>query len=136
MKKSRITSIQFPQTCINSILQSTYCTFDQTEMSGRDLNSWVRAGRGSLRPPITGYQNTIQSECIQNATFLGPAVTVVSTGNVYQGGLSYGSNRVFKNLVNKNKKKQNKQEDTKNSDIIFKLVKKNINKNSGVKKLD
>ena len=74
--------------------------------------------------------------CAQSVAFLGPAVTVVSTGNVYQGGLSYGSNRVFKNLVNKNKKKQNKQEDTKNSDIIFKLVKKNINKNSGVKKLD
>ena len=30
--------------------------------------------------------------CIQNSALFGPAVTVASSGNIYQAGLSYGSN--------------------------------------------
>tara|TARA_B110000971_G_C19510450_1_gene277216 strand:+ start:124 stop:447 length:324 start_codon:yes stop_codon:yes gene_type:complete len=81
--------------------------------------------------------------CIQNTAFLGPAITVVSTGNVYQAGLSYGSSKVItkisgktpveniKSLLEKNK---DEEDDKKNANDFFKIVKK-INKNSGVKNL-
>ena len=39
--------------------------------------------------------------CLQNTAFLGPAVTVASTGNVYQAGLSYGSSQVIKKMTGK-----------------------------------
>ena len=53
--------------------------------------------------------------CVQNATLLGPAYTFISTGNVYQTGLSYGSNQVIKKVTKKKKiedvKKKNFQEE-------------------------
>ena len=81
--------------------------------------------------------------CVQNTAFLGPALTVASTGNVYQAGLSYGSSKVItkisgktpveniKSLLEKNK---DEEDDKKNANDFFKIVKK-INKNSGVKNL-
>ena len=33
--------------------------------------------------------------CAQNVALLGPAYTMVSSGNVYQAGLTYGSNEVI-----------------------------------------
>ena len=39
--------------------------------------------------------------CVQSSAFLGPAVTVASTGNVYQAGLSYGSNVAIKKITGK-----------------------------------
>ena len=39
--------------------------------------------------------------CLQNTAFLGPAVTVASTGNVYQAGLSYGSSQAIKKMTGK-----------------------------------
>ena len=39
--------------------------------------------------------------CLQNTAFLGPAVTVASTGNVYQAGLSYGSSHAIKKMTGK-----------------------------------
>tara|TARA_B100000767_G_scaffold254217_1_gene259422 strand:- start:210 stop:419 length:210 start_codon:yes stop_codon:yes gene_type:complete len=39
--------------------------------------------------------------CLQNTAFLGPAVTVASTGSVYHAGLSYGSNIVITNMTGK-----------------------------------
>ena len=39
--------------------------------------------------------------CIQNTAFLGPAYTLGSTGNVYQAGLSYGSNVAVKRVTGK-----------------------------------
>ena len=41
------------------------------------------------------------SGCIQGTAFLGPAVTVASTGNVYQPGLSYGSSKAIKKITGK-----------------------------------
>jgi hypothetical protein len=39
--------------------------------------------------------------CLQNSAFLGPAVTVAGTGNIYQAGLSYGSNQVITKITGK-----------------------------------
>jgi len=39
--------------------------------------------------------------CVQSSAFLGPAVTVASTGNIYQAGLSYGSNVAIKKITGK-----------------------------------
>ena len=39
--------------------------------------------------------------CLQNTAFLGSAVTVASTGNIYQAGLSYGSSHAIKKMTGK-----------------------------------
>ena len=39
--------------------------------------------------------------CVQGTAFLGPAVAVASSGNIYQAGLSYGSNLAIKNITGK-----------------------------------
>ena len=39
--------------------------------------------------------------CVQSTAFLGPAYTLVSTGNIYQAGLSYGSGEVIKKTTGK-----------------------------------
>ena len=39
--------------------------------------------------------------CIQSTALLGPVYTLVSTGNVYQAGLSYGSNQAIKRATGK-----------------------------------
>ncbi len=39
--------------------------------------------------------------CVQSTAFFGPAITVASTGNVYQAGLSYGSNVAIKKITGK-----------------------------------
>ena len=39
--------------------------------------------------------------CVQNTAFLGPAITVASTGNIYQAGLSYGSSKTIKKMTGK-----------------------------------
>jgi hypothetical protein len=73
--------------------------------------------------------------CVQNTALLGPAVTVASTGNVYQAGLSYGSSKALakitgrtakeniKNFTNLKKKKSKEEE---NYDEFFMLVKNRI----------
>ena len=66
--------------------------------------------------------------CLQNTAFLGPAVTVASTGNIAQAGLSYSSNLAIKKITGKtpieNVKKILKP---KTSDSEFqKMVKKRI----------
>ena len=83
--------------------------------------------------------------CIQNATFLGPAVTVVSTGSVSQAGLSYGTSKAVKKisgktplenittLLQKNKDKD-KEDENKNVTDFFNVVNK-ISKKSGIKNL-
>ena len=35
--------------------------------------------------------------CVETTAFLGPAITGMSTGSVYEAGLSYGANSVVKN---------------------------------------
>ena len=39
--------------------------------------------------------------CMQSTALLGPAYTLVSTGNVYQAGLTYGSNQAIKRATGK-----------------------------------
>ena len=39
--------------------------------------------------------------CVQSAALLGPAYTLASTGNIYQAGLSYGSNQAVKKVTGK-----------------------------------
>tara|TARA_B110000261_G_scaffold139552_1_gene159048 strand:+ start:658 stop:939 length:282 start_codon:yes stop_codon:yes gene_type:complete len=43
----------------------------------------------------------IFSGCLQSSAFFGPVITVASTGNIYQAGLSYGSNIAVQNLTGK-----------------------------------
>ena len=56
--------------------------------------------------------------CVQNTALLGPVYTLATTGNIYQAGLSYGSNQAVKKITGKspseniqslveNKKKKN-----------------------------
>ena len=81
--------------------------------------------------------------CVQNTAFLGPAITVASTGNVYQAGLSYGSGKAITKLTGKNTmenvknfldKDKDKKTDTEKANEFFKIVKK-INKSSSIKNL-
>ena len=37
------------------------------------------------------------SGCLQTTALLGPGLTVVTTGNVFQAGLQYGTNTAIKN---------------------------------------
>jgi len=73
--------------------------------------------------------------CVQSTAFLGPAVTIASSGNVYQAGLSYGSNLAVKKISGKSTV-QNIQEiliPKKNDNKTISLVKKKIVKASGTK---
>ena len=40
--------------------------------------------------------------CVQNTALIGPAITVATTGNVYQAGITYGTNEAFKRETGKN----------------------------------
>ena len=73
--------------------------------------------------------------CVQSTAFLGPAVTIASSGNVYQAGLSYGSNLAVQKISGKSTI-QNIQEiliPKKNDNKTISLVKKKIVKASGTK---
>ena len=73
--------------------------------------------------------------CVQSTAFLGPAVTIASSGNVYQAGLSYGSNLAVQKISGKSTV-QNIQEiliPKKNDNKTISLVKKKIVKASGTK---
>jgi hypothetical protein len=39
--------------------------------------------------------------CVQSAAFLGPAITVATTGNLYQGGIQYGTSKAIKKETGK-----------------------------------
>ena len=41
------------------------------------------------------------NSCIDATAFLGPAITVGTSGNVYQAGLSYGSNQLIRETTGK-----------------------------------
>lgn len=41
------------------------------------------------------------SGCIESTALLGPAITVSSTGNVYQASLSYASNKIIYDITGK-----------------------------------
>ena len=84
---------------------------------------------------------SILSGCVQNTAFFGPAVTVASTGSVYQAGLSYASTKTIIKFTGKTPTENlkffldnNKEDDIENANNFFEMVKK-INKSSGVKSL-
>jgi phosphoribosylaminoimidazole (AIR) synthetase len=95
------------------------------------------------------YKNTITgilllfflNGCVQSTALLGPAYTLVSTGNVYQAGLSYGSNQAIKKITGKSPteniksltdNKKSKIDEEKNYDEFFALVKNRIEKTSKI----
>ena len=75
--------------------------------------------------------------CLQNTAFLGPAVTVASTGNIAQAGLSFSSNLAIKKITGKtpieniNKMLQPKESENK----IITSAKEKIKKASKIKDL-
>ena len=70
----------------------------------------------------------VLSGCAQNVALLGPAYTVATTGNVYQAGLTYSSERAINKLTGKTTGENIKEILTpKKKDTEFqKLVKKRI----------
>ena len=47
--------------------------------------------------------------CVQSTSFLGPAYTLGTTGNVLQAGLSFGTNKTFLEIKKINKSKDLEQ---------------------------
>ena len=79
--------------------------------------------------------------CLQNTAFLGPTLTVASTGSVYQAGLSYGSSQVIKKMTGKTPTENVKSfldsnnttvKEEEINDEFFVLVKDKIEKKSNI----
>ena len=79
--------------------------------------------------------------CVQNTALLGPAYTMASTGNIYQSGLTYGSNQAVKKITGKSPteniksltdSKKSKIDEEQNYDEFFALVKNRIEKTSKI----
>ena len=78
--------------------------------------------------------------CVQSTALLGPAYTLASSGNIYQAGLSYGSNQVVKEITGKSPTENIKSfvEDKKlkveeeSQEEFFALVKSRIEKTSKI----
>ena len=47
------------------------------------------------------YSFIFLTGCLQTTAFVGPTITVMSTGNVLQAGLQYGANTAIKNETGK-----------------------------------
>ena len=99
----------------------------------------------NLKKIITGlFLLFFLNSCVQSAALLGPAYTMASTGNIYQAGLSYGSNQAVKNITGKTPtenikslvdNKKMKIEEKEKQDEFFALVKSRIEKTSKIIKL-
>ena len=95
-----------------------------------------------LKKIITGlFLLFFLNGCVQSAALLGPAYTLTSTGNIYQAGLSYGSNQAIKKIIGKSpaenikslvNNKNIKAEETENYEEFFALVKSRIEKTSKI----
>ena len=79
--------------------------------------------------------------CVQSAALLGPAYSLVSTGNIYQAGLSYGSNQAVTKITGKSPTenikdliddKKIKAEEKESQEEFFALVKSRIEKTSKI----
>ena len=79
--------------------------------------------------------------CVQSTALLGPAYTLTSTGNVFQAGLSYGSNHAVKKITGKSTtenikslvdNKKMKIDEKEKQDEFFALVKSRIEKTSKI----
>ena len=75
--------------------------------------------------------------CAQTTSMFGPAITVASTGNIYQAGLSYGTGKVIEKttgrttIENINSFIQPKKKDKE----IVKKMKERINNSAQIKNL-
>ena len=95
-----------------------------------------------LKKIITGlFLLFFLNGCVQSAALLGPAYTLASTGNVFQAGLSYGSNQAVKKITGKSTtenikslvdNKKIKVEEVESQEEFFALVKRRIEKTSKV----
>jgi len=90
---------------------------------------------------ISAFAMCFLTGCLQNVAFLGPALTVASTGSVYQAGLSYGSSQVIKKMTGKTPTENvksfldNNNNTVKEEEIydeFFVLVKDKIEKKSNI----
>jgi hypothetical protein len=81
------------------------------------------------------------NSCVQTSSLLGPAYTLTSTGNIYQAGLSYGSNQAVKKITGKSPSenvqsfvdnKMKKIEEKEKQEEFFALVKSRIEKTSKI----
>ena len=90
---------------------------------------------------ISAFAMCFLTGCLQNTALLGPALTVASTGSVYQAGLSYGSSQVIKKMTGKTPTENVKSFLDSNStpvkeeeiyDEFFVLVKDKIEKKSNI----
>jgi len=79
--------------------------------------------------------------CVQNTALLGPIYTLASSGNIYQAGLSYGSNQAVKKITGKSpteniksfvEDKRLKVEEEESQEEFFALVKSRIEKTSKI----
>ena len=77
-----------------------------------------------LRISIIG----LLSGCVQNTAFLGPIYTLGATGNAYQAGFSYGSNKAITTLTGKSSLEniEDLLKSKKKDSDLRKLVKKQI----------
>ena len=82
--------------------------------------------------------------CVQSTALLGPVYTLTSTGNIYQAGLTYGSNQAVKKITGKSPtenikslvdNKKIKIEEQERQEEFFALVKSRIEKTSKIIKL-
>ena len=95
-----------------------------------------------LKKIITGlFLLFFLNGCVQSAALLGPAYTLTSTGNIYQAGLSYGSNQAVKKITGKSPtenvkslvdNKKIKAEEKEKQDELYALVKSRIEKTSKI----
>jgi hypothetical protein len=79
--------------------------------------------------------------CVQSTALLGPAYTLASNGNVYQAGLTYGSNQAITKITGKSPaeniksftdRKKSKIDEEQNYDEFIALVKNKIEKTSKI----
>ena len=79
--------------------------------------------------------------CVQTAALIGPAYTLTSSGNIFQAGLSYGSNQAVKKITGKSPtenikslvdNKKLKVEEKESQEEFFALVKSRIEKTSKI----
>ena len=90
---------------------------------------------------ISAFAMCFLTGCLQNIAFLGPTLTVASTGSVYQAGLSYGSSQVIKKMTGKTPTENVKSfldsnnttvKEEEINDEFFVLVKDKIEKKSNI----
>ncbi len=89
---------------------------------------------------------SLTGACTTPTALLGPTYTLSSTGNIFQAGLSYGSQELVKSYTGKtplenlvemssSEKEENIQKKTLESEDFFILVKNKIEKSSRIFKL-